>query len=348
MPISYDECCKVVRKLTNDKSPGSDGLPSEFYKAHWSTIGPLVFDALSFSVGNGKLSISQRHAQLRLIHKKDDREILENWRPISLLNTDYKILAFILSSRLQPILGRIINHDQTAYLKKRFIGQNVRLTYDVIDYANTENIPGAILFLDFRKAFDTIEWNFMFKTLEKFNFGTTFVNFTKTLYNACQSSVLNHGWVSEPLSLKRGIRQGCPVSALLFLLVAEIMATKIRSDQEINGIKITNKKWSKEIRISQVADDTTIFVSNKQSIERVIQIVEKYSSVAGLTLNLNKTQGLWIGANKNNDQYGTIIWPKTPIKSLGTYFSNNYINAIKLALNEKNNFNRTYFKQMDA
>ena len=134
-------------------------------------------------------------------------------------------------------------------------------------------MAGAILFLDFKKAFDSIEWNFLFKVLEKFNFGSNFISYIKLLYNDCQSCVLNHGWVSQPMLLQRGIRQGCPISALLFLLVVEILAIKIRENREIKGINVSTNTFSKEIKISQVADDTTIFVSDTTSITRVLNVV---------------------------------------------------------------------------
>ena len=103
--------------------------------------------------------------------KKGDRTELKNYRPISLSNVDYKILAFALSNRLHKILDTIISPEQTAYVRKRFIGENIRQLQDIIEY----NLPGLVVFLDFEKAFDSLEWNFLFRTLEKFGFKENFV-----------------------------------------------------------------------------------------------------------------------------------------------------------------------------
>ena len=117
-----------------------------------------------------------------LIFKSNDRTNLSDYRPISLTNTDYKILAFILSLRLQKVLYKIINTDQTGYIKKRYIGTNIRLIDDIIDYTEKFNKPGVLLFLDFRKAFDSLEWDFLHKVLEKFGFGESFRKWVNIIY----------------------------------------------------------------------------------------------------------------------------------------------------------------------
>ena len=170
-PISLEECKIAVLAMGKDRTPGCDGLPAEFYSEFWDVIGQTVFNSINEGLETCKLSESQNLAILRLLYKKGEHSCLDNWRPISLLNTDYKILASVMARRLQPILGRIINKDQTAYIKNRFIGENVRLIYDVISYTDMENIPGAISFLDFCEAFDSVEWNFSFKVMRKFEFG---------------------------------------------------------------------------------------------------------------------------------------------------------------------------------
>ena len=152
-----------------------------------------------------------------------DKTILENLRPISVLNVDYKILTKVLANRLEKVLPKIINPDQTGYVKGRYIGENIRLIQDLMFYLEKENSPGIAVFIDFRKAFYTIEWNFLEKALALLNFGPDFLQWFKTIYSNISSCVLNNGHASQFFSLTRGVRQGCPLSGLLFVVGLDLL-----------------------------------------------------------------------------------------------------------------------------
>ena len=155
--------------MGNGKSPGNDGLPSEFYKTFWSDISEPLLKALNYGFEIGQLSVSQRRGIIKLIPKKSEElYYIRNWRPLTLLNCDYKIAAKAIANRLKAHLSKLINNDQSGFIKGRFIGENIRLIDSVINYAATKNIPGLLLFLDFEKAFDTLEWPFIQKTLVSF------------------------------------------------------------------------------------------------------------------------------------------------------------------------------------
>jgi hypothetical protein len=181
---------------------------------------------------------------------------LKNWRPISLLNTDYNILTKTLATRLKKVLPEVINEDQVAYLKERFIGQNIRTIIDIMDFTRLNNKPGFVAFLDFEKAFDTVNWNVIQQTLEAFGVGENFKKWVKTVYKNSEACVTNNGYASPYFKLERGVRQGCPLSAYLFIMVVELLANKIRHTDQIKGIKIG------QIKIIQMADDTTVFVED--------------------------------------------------------------------------------------
>jgi hypothetical protein len=157
--LTKDECLKSLKQMAKGKSPGSDCLSAEFYLAFWESLGQELVDSLNYAFECGELAISQRRGIITLIPKKNkDITLLDNWRPISLLNTDYKIATRAIASRISKILPSIIHSDQTGYVKKRFIGQNIRLFSDVIERCQDTKTPGIALFLDFKKAFDSIEW----------------------------------------------------------------------------------------------------------------------------------------------------------------------------------------------
>ena len=334
--ISVEECGKSLLALSNNKSPGSDGFTTEFYKFFWPDIRSLVFNAFNFSFESGILSNNQREAVLTLLPKPNkDLRLLKNWRPISLLNTDYKILTKLLANRLQKVINNVVSEDQSGYIKGRFIGENIRTVLDVIEYFSQRTNPGILLFLDFEQAFDTVSWKFLFKTLDYFNFGDNFKRWISIIYNKPRATVLNNGHATNFFSISRDIRQGCPISALLFILVAEILAINIKMSKDITGITI-NKK---EIFISQLADDTTLFVKDTKSLEKVFNILDKFHKCAGLKLNKNKTEGLILGKHNVDLSKYDIRTPDT-IKYLGIIISNK-INDIEIVnYNDKNHTNK--------
>ena len=220
--------------MASDKTPRTDGLPAEFYKAvFWEEIEGYLLNVLNGAYEKRCLSISQRRGLITLLPKKNKpANLLKNWRPTTLLNCDYKIAAKSIANRIKKFLPNIINNDQTGFLKNRFIGENIRLIESIINHTNTEQIPGLFLFVDFEKAFDSIEWSFIQKTLRHFNFGTSLVSWVKLFYTNRSSCVLNNGWASDFFSLHRGVRQGCPLSPYLFILGAEILGNAVRRDIE--------------------------------------------------------------------------------------------------------------------
>ena len=156
--MTQEECLKALNEFKNEKSPGTDGLQAEFYKHFWEELHTDMLQCFDYAYDSGKLSISQRRGIITLIPKPNkDTTVLDNLRPISLLNTDYKILTKVIAKRLEKVLPRISNPDQTGYIKNRYIGENVRLISDIMNYTEENNIPGIAPFIDFRKAFDTIE-----------------------------------------------------------------------------------------------------------------------------------------------------------------------------------------------
>ena len=277
------------------------------------------------------MSYSQRSSILSLLFKKGDPLCLDNYRPISLLNVDLKLISHVLAQRLKKVLPTIINVDQTGYVKNRFIDFNLRQIQDIIDYADICKIEGAIIFVDFTKAFDSLEWNFMLNTLKHFGFNESFINWVKTLYTDIQTCVMNNGWVSEMFKNTRGIRQACPLSALLFVLSVEIMASRLRNNKDIKGFQIKINEKTHSIKISQLADDTTLFCTSKEEIYIAFNEIETFGSFSGLLMNKHKTGGIWVGKLKHSkDKIEGIKWYEKPIKTLGIYFGNNKEGCEKL------------------
>ena len=160
---------------------------------------------------------------------------------------------------------------------------------NVISYTHLKNIPGLLLFIDFEKALDTIEWAFVRKALEHFGFGPSLINWINLFYSDIQSCIINNGWSGGFFGLGRGVRQACPLSPYQFILCAEVLATAIRGDNEINGISVGNI----ECKLSQYADDTTMILDGSQaSLERSFALLDSFGQLSGLRFNCEKTEVL--------------------------------------------------------
>ena len=321
--LTLDDLHKALMSMANDKSPGLDGFTTNFYKFFWSELQKPLYNSYLYSFDKGQLSDGQRRGLLNLIPKPEkDLRYLKSWRPVSLLATDYKILAKALATKLQQVISTLVNTDQVGYVNGRFIGENIRIIDDMISFSSQNKLPGVLTLIDFEKAFDTIEWSFLLDTLKAFNFGETFINWIKLLYSNIVSCVSNNGSISQYFSLGRGIRQGCPISALLFILVAEIIAINIRSNEHIQGIKINEEIF----KIVQLADDTTLFVKDLKSVANAIEMFNEFGKYSGLRLNLEKTVIIPLGTLQltsiNLPKYLKYIKiQRTSFKTLGVWFS---------------------------
>ena len=153
--ITLQECLSVLKSMPNNKTPGTDGISTEWYKFFFRDIGQTVVDSYNYAFKHGNLSPDQRRGIIDLIPKKyKNPTSLKNWRPISLINTDYKLVSKCIAVRIKKVLHNIINGDQTGFMKGRYIGENIRLALDMIDYLSLNNMPGLMFMIDFEKAFD--------------------------------------------------------------------------------------------------------------------------------------------------------------------------------------------------
>ena len=285
-----------------------------------------------FPLSNNLLTTSQRQAVISLINKPGkDRMYIENWRPISLLNIDYKIMSKCLAERLKKVIEKLVSKSQYGFIGGRNINDAVRTILDIADESNLNNKQGMLLALDFQKAFDSLSWDYLFRILKLNNFGDSFTKWIKLCYTDISSSVMNFGFSSTYFEIHRGVRQGDSLSPQLFLLALELLIINIKDNKDIKGMAFGEE----EIKVVAFADDTTVFMRDMTDAKTLLKILCSFEKVSGLKINREKSEGFWLGANKNSNHKPLGMKWKTCIKILGIHISYDREEMIKLNLYSK-------------
>lgn len=305
--------------MARRKAPGSDGPPMESYLKFWPVLGQDLVLVLNSCFSEGRLSLSQLHGVISLSFKKGDHLDPKNWRPILLLNCDYKIASRVIAGRLLKVIHLVVKKDQTCGVPGQFIGENVAFLRNVVDYATLSNVPVALLSLDQEKAFDRVDWDFMRATLRHMGFSPSFIGWVNLFYSGAQSAVNVNGHISDFFALSSGVRQGCPLSPLLYVLVAEVLACNIRGNSNVPSLSLPGL-LSPLPCLSQYADDTSVIACSDQAIVSVFDTYDLYERGSGSKLNLSKSTGLWLGPwNGRSDSPVAIDWSSVKIKVLGVF-----------------------------
>jgi ribonuclease HI len=300
----------ILQSLPTCRAPGQDGVSYEWYRMLWPVLGSLLVNAWNHSQNSdGKLPKTSRVALIQLIFKgSGDPENISNYRPIALLAAEYKLLARCLSRRLLPLMERLVHPDQTYGIAKRSIEQNIRTKADILhwcdqlvdnDYGPLGRAPGGIgmLDIDFSKAFDSVDIDFLVEVCQRFGLGDGFCRWIKLFYFDATAKVVVNGKVCDPYRLACGIRQGCPISSLLFTLVVEAFAIAVRSDPAIAGVSLNGGPgWpTRELRLQQYADDLTLYFRGLSSTPRLMQLLYSFGRATNLHMNELKTVGIYFG-----------------------------------------------------
>ena len=326
--LTVGECFSILKTFQKNKTPGNDGLTVEFYLCFWPLLGKRLVECFNYAHEHGELSNSQKQAIITLLEKKGkDKRWIQNWRPISLINVDIKIASKTLAKRLEPVLFDLIHCNQNAYVEGRSIFDAVRTIDDVLEYTKQTKMSGILIAIDFEKAFDSLDHNYLLKVLQAFNFGPSFIQWIRTFYSNISSCIINNGFTTDYLNVGRGVRQGDPLSPLLFILGLEILACSIRQNDKIQGIKIRNA----EVKLSLFADDMACFLRNRSSYVYLCESLKFFASCSGLKVNGERTELFSLGLGKIAPKNFTHEI-KTSIKILGVHFD--YNNASR----EKANF----------
>ena len=229
LPLQLAELESALKRMAKNKSPGSDGFSVEFYQHFWSELKTFFFKMVNECVGTGILPITLREGILTLVPKPNrPRSEIKSYRPITLLNVSYKIIAAAVANRIKSVLPSIIDKDQTGFMKGRFIGDNTWLTYDLLHELKKEKRCALFVSIDIEDAFNAVGWEFARSVMRKRNFPDSMQKLFDMLYVGSYSRLFYNGHVSEKTMLERSCRQGDPLNPHMFLMVIECTLAMIR------------------------------------------------------------------------------------------------------------------------
>ena len=302
--ITIDELEATLRGCS-DSAPGPDGIPYSFIKHFWSTFGNVLLDAWNYSLAVNELPPSHKLSYLRLIPKagKDSR-LISNLRPITLSNTDHKLITKTYAKKLTELVMPSIGAEQTAYIPGRLINDNVRAMLMTIDLPDADAaVDGVLVSLDAKKAFDSVDHRYIRRCLEKFGLAC-FIPIFNTLYKDLSSDIILNGRTISGYNILKGVKQGDALSCILFIICMEPLILNIKHNQTIEEIVSA----SLPIRVPKVygyADDVSVATKRtNDSIQSIFTEYETFSRSSGLFLNADKTEVLCFnGARLSNHQF---------------------------------------------
>ena len=299
--INRETLKHIVSSMKNNKTPGMDGLTAEFYKFFFDDIQDILVEV--YTEINTKITVpkSMTKAVTTVIPKKSNCETPADYRPITLLNIDYKILTKYLNKvYFSEFLKSNISSEQLCAVPERNIHNGNIFIRDVITFCKNKNQAGILMSLDQKKAFDLVDRDFLFRVMKGFNFNTEVLKMVRTLYQNTTTSVQINGHLSEDIILQRGVRQGCPLSPSLYVIYVESFLLYIHSQAAFRGIPLTTNKVAK---VTAYADDLLFFCQDNADVEYIFSFFDHIRQATGSELNRAKTQLLALGTAELTNEY---------------------------------------------
>ncbi|GMI67424.1 hypothetical protein HRI_000411700 [Hibiscus trionum] len=300
-PFSMTEIKEAVWSRDDSKAPGPGGFNSLFFKKSWNLIHKDIERVLEKFYNSGKLESNMNSSFLTLIPKTPSPSNISDYRPISLISSLYKIVSKVLSRRISNMMSKVISDTQCAFIRGRQIFDGILIANEIIHSlkSNTCSNGGVILKLDFSKAFDCVRWDFLDMILEKMGFGPKWRGWISECVSTAKVSILLNGTPTMEFKMKRGLRQGDPLSPFLFIIVTEALHKLLDTAEvrgAIKGIKIAEPLNS--ITHLQFADDTILFFQPEKSyLKNVKKILRCFEVCSGLSINFKKSGIAGVGTH---------------------------------------------------
>ena len=255
--VTHQDVSRTCNTLPTGKSPGPDRIPNKFYKTFSAVIAPILANVINESHEKGEFTPGFSDGLIALLYKKKERDDPRNYRPITLLNGDYKIMMRILTQRMNETVVQFVSRFQNGFVPDAFIAENIMLLKLVQAYIEDGDEDAFFVFLDMEKAFDRCSWDFLIKAMKEIGYDDAFIQYVQLVYShdhPPSRKLYVNGYLGPSFQLGSGVAQGCPISPLLFLLITEPLARLFERDTRLQGVTIGNLR----LVISQFADDTTL------------------------------------------------------------------------------------------
>lgn len=297
--FSEEEVKEVIFNSSGDKSPGPDGFNFRFFQVCWEIIKSDIMAFLNEFHINGRLPRSLNSSFLALIPKQTNPTSLNDFRPISLIGSLYKILSKILSNRIKGPLNSIISKCQSAFLPGRQILDGVLVVNEVMDFALRAKKECLVMKIDFEKAFDTVSWAYLERMMGKLGFCSVWINWIKSCVFSSSVSVLVNGSPTDEFSISRGLRQGDPLSPFLFLIAAEGLTSMINKAISLDLLKGFQVSTDLSYPILQFADDTILLCEKSwENVWVIKSIFQCFELISGLKVNFIKSKIMGLNINR--------------------------------------------------
>ena len=287
--VTDDEVLKSLKRASPGTSPGPDGLPMDLWRKYRDLFAPPLARLFSAIAAGGRLPPGFHLGNITMIFKAGDRTDPANYRPITLLNSDYRAYARVLASRLGPVLSSIIDPHQTAFLPGRHIGENILLAQALPRALSHANAGAVSVACDFRKAYDTVGRDYLYQAMRAMGCGPQFCQMVKALLTRTWARVELNGFQSRSVAFAIGVRQGCPLAPLLYLFVAQTMSCFLAYRGV--GIMVAGTR----LVVTQFADDTFAYLPGWDHVAPFLRAMSQFGRASGQYLNLSKTTAIPIG-----------------------------------------------------
>ncbi len=349
--LTYGECELSLRVAKNGTSPGIDGVPFELWKAlHARHVEDCRFPErpdfdvvrlLTAAFEDARLhGVSTRTSFAQgwiapIYKEKGERTHVVNYRPITLLNTDYKLLSKALAVRLASVAPELIHRAQAGFVPGRRIQDHTQLARMMMHWADENDEDGAIVALDQEKAYDKIAHDYLWRVLQKLKIPPPFIQLVQSLYAGAETAIMINGFLSKSYRIYRGVRQGDPLSCLLFDFAIEPLSAMIRKS-DINGFNLP--RCNETLKSVLFADDTTVYLSSRDDFAVLQGVLDRWCSAAKARFNMSKTEIIPIGSQTHRDEMATTYcatgaWKNYPkgvhvaqdgeaVRILGAFFGN--------------------------
>ena len=311
--ITKMEIGSAIKGLNRNKSPGMDGITGEFYIEFQEQMIPIMGMLYERMECNDKVEKEISLGLVSMIYKKGSKGRLENYRPLTMLNVDYKILARVIAGRLKNVIDKVVGDRQAYSIPGRSIIDTICSIRDIMEYMR-ERKGGIVLSLDLNKAFDRVNHRYLFEVLRAVGFGVRMRAWIARMYRGACSCVKVNGLITDTFRIERSVRQGCPMSALLYAIVAEPLAMLLEGESNIRGIKTVGDNVS---LIFQYADDTTVTVQDRNSVYGVLECMEEYGRASGARVNIDKSEIMYMNENEKEKAEVGLRERKDYIRVLG-------------------------------